>query len=48
MELADKGQLMEYDWDQNNYFRNKSVCDFIFGITEKGKDIRGRDRHFLN
>ena len=46
MELADKGQLMEYDWDQNNYFRNKDVCDFILGIIEKAKDIKGKNESF--
>ena len=41
MEYADKGQLMEYDWNANNYFRNKETVNFVIENINKVKDLQG-------
>jgi len=41
MEYADLGQLMEYDWNENNYFRRKKAVDFVIETISKFKDTKG-------
>ena len=39
MEIADKGQIMEYSWEENTYHRSKEVLNFVLEILKSAKNI---------